>query len=101
MPMNRRRQWIAFATAPAGTLVVNAGARQALVERGASLLWPGVVRVDGDFEPGAVVEVACDGSVVARGIVGQSSQAIRAGLEKERGTVLHRNDIAILADLAS
>ncbi|MEZ4322036.1 MAG: glutamate 5-kinase [Myxococcota bacterium] len=98
--MNRRRQWIAFATVPAGVLTVNEGARAALVDRGASLLWPGVTAVEGDFEAGAVVEVACGGQTVARGVVGLSSEALRAGLGgKDRGTVLHRNDIAMLEGL--
>jgi len=97
--MNRRRQWIAFATVPAGRLQVNTGAREALIERKASLLWPGVVAVEGEFGAGAVVEVCCEDRVFARGVVGQPSSALRSGLGGvERGTVLHRDDLAILEE---
>ncbi len=56
-----RKLWIAFALAPAGTVVVDAGARRALVERGVSLLPAGVREVRGDFAPEDAVEVAGPG----------------------------------------
>ena len=40
-----RKLWIAFAVGASGTIVVDAGARRALVERGRSLLAAGVVAV--------------------------------------------------------
>ncbi len=94
--MNRRRRWIAFATAPAGRLVVNAGAADALLNGRASLLWPGITAVEGVFESGAVVEVAAAGRVIARGIVGKPSTALIEGLGVSRGVVLHRDDLALL-----
>ena len=93
--MNRRRQWIAFATVPSGTLEVNDGARRAVVERNASLLAPGLVRVDGTFESGAVVRLTCDGVEFARGILRCSSTELAS---RERGVVVHRDDIAILGE---
>ena len=94
--MNRRRRWIAFATAPAGRLVVNPGAKNAVLNGTASLLWPGITAVQGVFESGAVVEVATDDTVFARGIVGLDSAALTAGLGQSRGVVLHRDDLAVL-----
>jgi glutamate 5-kinase len=96
--MNRRRQWLAFATAPAGTLVVNDGARSAMVERQASLLAPGVLEVLGEFEPGAVVSVVCAGREFARGVCGRSAQQVRDSLgSSQRGKALvHRDHVAIL-----
>lgn len=63
------KRWIAQAVPPAGTLAVNAGAHDAIVNGGRSLLAAGVVGVDGEFGRGDVVAVACDGAVFARGLV--------------------------------
>ncbi len=54
-----RKRWIAFFHHPKGTLFVDEGAKQALRERGKSLLPPGVARCEGDFAAGEVVRV-CD-----------------------------------------
>ena len=52
-----RKHWIAYALKPAGALVVDAGARRALVDGGKSLLPSGVTRVDGHFGAGDAVRV--------------------------------------------
>ena len=68
--LSARGRWIAFAAAPRGSLVVDAGAARALGERGASLLAVGVTAVNGDFAPGDVVEiVGPEGAALARGLV--------------------------------
>ena len=54
-----RKRWIAFFHHPKGALFVDDGAKQALRERGKSLLPPGVARCEGDFAAGEVVRV-CD-----------------------------------------
>ncbi|MCB9679933.1 MAG: glutamate 5-kinase [Alphaproteobacteria bacterium] len=97
-----KRRWLALATAPAGRLVVNAGARQALVGGKASLLQPGVVAVDGDFEAGAIVSICAeDGTEVARGRCDRDADALRADLAggvSGRGKALvHRDQVVILA----
>lgn len=95
--MNRRKTWIAFATAPAGRLTVNAGAREALVARNASLLVPGITAIDGEFEAGAVVELACGDEVFGRGRALRGASVLRAALTAgERGTAVHRDDTALL-----
>ena len=96
--MSRRRQWLAFASAPQGTLVVNAGARDALVQAGASLLAPGVLSVEGDFQAGAVVAIACDGVDIARGVCARSSAEVASSIgSAERGKALvHRDQLALL-----
>ena len=95
--LSRRRRWIAFATAPQGSLHVNQGARDALVERQASLLAPGIVSVDGPFDEGADVTIVHDGVEVGRGVCARSSAALREQLGRaERGKpVVHRDDIVI------
>jgi glutamate 5-kinase len=96
--LSRRKRWIAFSTAPQGVVHVNKGAKQALVERQASLLAPGVVGVDGTFLAGSVVEIGCDGVVFARGVCARSSEDARAAMHGAlKGKALvHRDDVVII-----
>ena len=67
--MPRKKAWLAFATGTAAaTFHINAGARTALLERGASLLAVGVERVEGQFSAGDVVEIVHEGERIARGL---------------------------------
>jgi glutamate 5-kinase len=104
-----RKHWIAYALKPAGGLVVDAGARAAICERGSSLLPPGVRTVRGVFSEGECV--ACldpDGQEFARGLVNYSSTDLErikgartSEIEKILGykvsdEVIHRDDLAVL-----
>jgi len=101
-----RKLWIAFALGASGVLTVDAGARQALVEGGRSLLPSGVVAVGGQFIPDDAVEIAGpDGEVFAKGLcrypseraaewVGRRSGELPGDLPSE---VVHRDDLVILA----
>jgi glutamate 5-kinase len=73
-----KHRWIAFATSVKAELVVNEGAKRALVERKASLLAAGVLEVRGGFERGDVVGILDErGHEFARGIVNYSSAEAR------------------------
>src|SRR5436853_447233 len=73
-----KRRWIAFATTVKAALMVNEGARRALVERKASLLAAGVTEVRGAFERGDVVSVIDEREQeFARGMVNYSSDEAR------------------------
>ena len=77
LPALRKRsswaRWIG-SVRPEGTIIVDDGAARAVSEKNRSLLPAGVVKVEGTFEPGAVVAVAReDGHVVARGLTNYSS----------------------------
>jgi glutamate 5-kinase len=73
-----KRRWIAFATTVKAALVVNAGARRALIEGKASLLAAGVTDVRGAFERGDVVSILDEAEQeFARGIVNYSSDEAR------------------------
>ncbi len=72
--LGSRRKWLEFFQRPSGTLIIDRGAGDALRLRGKSLLPVGVLRVDGKFEAGAVVNVAdTDGEILARGLCSYSS----------------------------
>src|SRR5262245_40542743 len=73
-----RKRWIGFAVPPQGRLMVDAGARKALTERGKSLLPSGLVDVEGEFAAGAVVGLAeFDGPDFARGLVNYDADELR------------------------
>ncbi|MCX8091466.1 MAG: glutamate 5-kinase [Verrucomicrobiae bacterium] len=91
-----RKRWIAFFHRPRGALFVDDGAKQALRERGKSLLPPGVARCEGEFDAGEVVRI-CDlnGTEFARGITRFSAGEIRSR-KLARVEVVHRDDLVIL-----
>ncbi len=72
-----RMLWLAHASEPVGSLVIDDGAVRALVTKGASLLPAGVVGVTGSFEQGAPVEIRDRrGRPVARGLVTYGSDEL-------------------------
>lgn len=100
-----RKLWIAFAVGSSGTIVVDAGARRALLERGVSLLPAGVVEVQGAFDADDAVELAGpDGKVFAKGLARHPSGTVKelagrrsAALPVDTAAeVVHRDDLVIL-----
>ncbi len=71
--------WLKYAKPTHGRLTVDAGAENALRDRGTSLLPVGVVEVQGEFEAGDAVEVqgGGDGRAIGKGIVNYSSSELR------------------------
>jgi len=77
--LRAKDRWIAWAAAPRGTLHLDAGAVDALRLRGASLLAAGVTRVEGNFQPGDVVELRDpEGQLIGRGQMRYDAAAARA-----------------------
>lgn len=73
-PETARRQWLAGALRPTGSVRIDAGAARAL-QSGKSLLAAGVTAVAGRFERGDAVDVVdADGRTVARGVSAYSSE---------------------------
>ncbi|MGE5718534.1 MAG: glutamate 5-kinase [Nocardioidaceae bacterium] len=112
-PTGRRRPtrllWLAHATEPQGSLVLDDGAVRAVVERRASLLPAGITGVTGSFVGGDPVDlVDAQGVAVARGLVNYDSDELPAlvgrstrDLAKELGSsyereVVHRDDLVLL-----
>ncbi len=100
-----RKLWIAFAVGAAGTIIVDEGARTAVVERNVSLLPAGVVGVQGSFAADEAVEVATpDGTVFAKGLARIGATALRgvAGMRTADlpdgvpHEVIHRDDLVVL-----
>ncbi len=94
---------------PTGTVIVDQGARNALVNRGRSLLPPGITGVTGSFDRGDTVLISVDGHKgFARGVTryshseldaikGHQSSEISALLGYDYGNAaIHRNDMILL-----
>lgn len=81
-----RRLWIGFAAEPRGTIIVDAGAAQAVRGGHASLLAAGAVEVRGAFSAGDPVWVdAEDGTHLARGLAGYDSEEVPRMLGRNTG----------------
>ncbi|MFZ4516070.1 MAG: glutamate 5-kinase [Acidimicrobiia bacterium] len=103
--LESRKLWIAFACPAHGQVTVDAGAAEALLSNGRSLLPVGVRAVDGVFAAGTAVEVlGPNGSVIAKGlsrydadrlrsVAGMQSQNLPDGIAAE---VIHRDDLVVL-----
>lgn len=106
-PRTARKNWIASGLEPHGTLVIDDGAKRALLN-GRSLLPAGVTSVRGRFDRGdAVVIEDRNGQSIGRGlsaynaedarlIAGHKSDAIEARLGyRGRDEIVHRDDLVL------
>ena len=109
--MNRRKCWIAYTLTPKGRLILDAGAENALLHNGKSLLPSGIVEVEGQFgqgEPAALLNQARE--EIGIGLVNYSAADIRAikGLKssqieerlggKPYDEVIHRDNMVITGE---
>ena len=100
--MAGKRRWITYAAGVRGRVVVNEGAREAIMGGKASLLCSGVVRVEQQFDPQDVVSIAdCEGREFARGIVNCASNEATTLIEETAGArarVLVTRDNMVLSE---
>jgi glutamate 5-kinase len=107
--LSSRKHWIAFNLNPKGDIIVDDGAKKALVQRGKSLLPSGVVKVRGEFDRGDSVScLGPRGKEFARGLVNYSASELERikGLKTEQiekvlgykysDEVIHRDDLVVL-----
>jgi len=107
--LSSRKHWIAYSLKPRGDVVVDEGAKKAIVQKGTSLLPSGIVEVRGSFERGDSVScLGPRGKEFARGLVNYSASELKRirGLrtdfiEKTLGykysdEVIHRDDLVVL-----
>ncbi len=106
-PVTARKKWIAGTLEPKGTLVIDAGAVEAL-RRGKSLLPAGVVGIEGGFARGdAVIIRGPDGEEIGRGLCAydaEDAQKIRGRSSADiasilgfsgRAAMIHRDDLVV------
>lgn len=107
-PENARKLWIGIAEIPQGSVTVDAGAKQALIKDGASLLPVGIREVKGSFHAGDVISVRDEhSSLIARGISKYSSDdlCVSKGLkldviarfmpQKANVPVIHKDELLL------
>ena len=106
--LNSKKYWIAFTLRSCGKLIIDDGAKKALLDKGKSLLPSGIIAVEGDFDQGD--PVSCfdrEGAILAKGLVNFSSVEIRKimGLKttqiyqvlghKDYDEIIHRDNLVI------
>ncbi len=106
-PVNARKQWL-NSLVPTGVLFLDAGATQALLGSGRSLLAVGISKVSGNFRRGDPVECqGANGRTIATGLTNYSAENLRsiAGMNSEKAReivgadfeteVVHRDNLAL------
>lgn len=107
--LTSKKHWIAYSSRPTGKLVLDDGAKKALIENGKSLLPTGIKEINGEFSSGEVVHILdSKGKEFARGMVNYSSSELIKikGLKTEliedtlgfivSDEAIHRDNLVIL-----
>ncbi|PIE70335.1 MAG: glutamate 5-kinase [Deltaproteobacteria bacterium] len=106
-----RKSWIAFSSKPRGAVIIDAGAVDAVIKNGKSLLASGIIGVEGDFSVGAPVFLTSSkdeclgvglvnyGARDIEKIMGLHSNEIQIRLgSKPYDEVIHRDNLTITAE---
>ena len=101
---NSKKRWLAYFGRTIGKIFVDAGAADAIRNKGSSLLPAGVRAVSGKFSKGSLVEIldADSGDIVARGLAEENSEDIKESLSAARkkcghkDVVVHRDNLAVV-----
>ena len=94
-----RKLWIALGDSARGAVVVDDGAKAALIERGSSLLSVGVSGVEGRFDAGDIVDIKDGtGHLFARGRTAFSADEVELACGKTREAIERNRLLAALAE---
>jgi|UniRef100_A0A7C5ALJ9 glutamate 5-kinase len=109
--LSSRQYWLAYNVSPEGAILVDAGAREALVHHHKSLLPAGVLEVFGGFKKGAPVSIMDpEGQTFAVGLTNYSSRDINRikGKQtqeiaqtlgyKDTDEIIHRDNLVIFPE---
>lgn len=104
--MGGKRRWLTYAAGVRGRVIVNDGAREAILRRKASLLSSGVLRVERQFEQQDVVVIGdSEGREFARGVSNLASAELSELIEgmsapgaRQRSRVLVTRDNLVLSE---
>ena len=118
MAIKGKKRWIGMASGAYGIVVVNEGARQALIEKRSSLLPVGITAVEGEFQPGQEISIQDErGMELGRGMTFFSSKEVEKikGLKsrhiaehlgsehpaRDREEVIHRDNLVIFEEASA
>jgi len=105
---NARDNWLRHTLKVKGKIDIDQGAQQALLEKGASLLPSGIIKVSGQFLSGEAVNITHQDKAIAKGLVLYSASELRAikGLNSQKietvlgyslgEVVIHRDNLVLL-----
>ncbi|WJG09372.1 glutamate 5-kinase [Aliiglaciecola sp. LCG003] len=105
---NSRGQWLKHTLKSCGKIVIDAGAKTAILNKGASLLPSGIIEVVGQFKSGEAVTIEYQSHPLAKGLAlysasdlhhikGKRSSDIEGQLGYTLGeAVVHRDDMVLL-----
>lgn len=109
--ISSREHWMIFKATSQGTIFVDDGVREVLSKRKVSILPKGILKVNGEFLAGAILDIVSkDGIILAKGISNYSSIEINSiigkssnealniiGFDSKKG-VIYANDMVILKE---
>ena len=92
-----RKHWISFGAKPKGEIVIDDGAKKAILERGKSLLLPGIKSWDGHFKKSEVVVVKDKKNhEIARGVINYSiSELNKVDDKKGKLEAIHCDNLVL------
>lgn len=105
---NSRGQWLKHTLKSSGKITIDAGAKTAILSKGASLLPSGMIEISGAFNPGDAVQIAYQDHILAKGLAlyssndleqikGKRSSEIESVLGYSYGeAVVHRDDMVLI-----
>jgi len=87
--LSGKKRWIGYATNIIGKIVINNGAKKAVLEKGSSLLPIGVVNVINEFKRGEVISILDENKEeIARGITNYSSDECKRIMGQHSDNIL-------------
>jgi len=89
LDLNQRKKWLAFFPSPKGSIEIDQGACEAILDKGANLLASGIVRASGLFGRSEVVSIINPlGKIIARGISRFASHELEQVIGSDNETIL-------------
>lgn len=94
-----KKLWIALADSARGAIIIDEGAKRALISQGKSLLCVGVTGVEGNFDERDIVDVKdVSGMTIARGIVSSPGDIVELGMGKSSEELSKNKILSSLAE---
>jgi glutamate 5-kinase len=83
----RRKYWLAYQSDPRGTVHIDAGACDALENRGKSLLPVGITSVEGSFKTGELLRIVHNGRTIGVGLSNYDARTLTTIIGRKRHEV--------------
>ena len=91
-----RKHWIAFGAKSQGTIIIDKGAEKALLKRGNSLLYPGIIKSEGIFKKDDIVIIVNQGlQEIGKGKIRYSKKELDDFKERQSNIIIHYNDLIL------